>query len=131
MIEIILIQILIKTLIEFEIIFLNGKIRLQNFIGDFMKAIIIGTTTCPYCVNAKSLATERGIPFEYLTIVKDEKEVGGNNISMDKAFELVGKPFRTVPQILVDDQHIGGFDDFSKFLRNKDVDTKDFSDMDL
>lgn len=96
-----------------------------------MKAIIIGTTTCPYCVNAKRLADEQGIEYEYLTIVKDVSEIGGTNISMDEAFNLVGKPFRTVPQILVDGEHVGGFDDFNKFINNRGLDSKEFEDMDL
>lgn len=95
-----------------------------------MKAIIIGTTTCPHCVNAKTLATERNIPFESFTIVKDPAEYTDTNISMEKAFEMVGQPFRTVPQILVDGKHIGGFDDFVKYVASH-VDTNDFDDMEL
>jgi len=95
-----------------------------------MKATIIGTTTCPFCVNAKTLATQRNIPFESFTIVKDPAEYNETNISMEKAFEMVGQPFRTVPQILVDGKHIGGFDDFAKYVANR-VDTKDFDDMEL
>lgn len=95
-----------------------------------MKATIIGTTTCPYCVNAKTLATERNIPFESFTIVKDPAEYNESNISMEKAFEMVGQSFRTVPQILVDGKHIGGFDDFAKYVASR-VDTKDFDDMEL
>ncbi len=103
-----------------------------------MKAIILGSTTCPYCVNAKRLAEEQKIPYEYLIIVKDEKEIGENEkdtkITMEKAFEIVGQPFRTVPQIIIDSKHIGGFDDFNKFvkdLNNKDINSKDFDDMEL
>lgn len=96
-----------------------------------MKATIIGTTTCPFCVSAKRLATERNIPFQSLTIVKDPAEEDENHISMEKAFELVGQPFRTVPQILVDGKHIGGFDDFSKYVNTQNIDSKEFDDMEL
>ena len=95
-----------------------------------MKVTIIGTTTCPYCVNAKTLAKERNLTVESFTIVKDPAEYNETNISMEKAFEMVGQSFRTVPPILVDGKHIGGFDDFSKYV-NTHVDTKDFDDMEL
>jgi len=88
-----------------------------------MKAIIIGTTTCPYCVSAKRLAEEQNIDYDYKII--------GQNISMEEAIELVGKPFRTVPQILVDEKHVGGFEDFNKFIHNKNINPEDFEGMEL
>ena len=86
-----------------------------------MKAIIIGTTTCPYCVTAKKFASERDIPYDYRVL--------GEDIEMDEAIKLVGQTFRTVPQIIVDGKHVGGCDDFIRFVNSQEVDDDEFKDM--
>lgn len=103
-----------------------------------MKAIIIGTTTCPYCENAKKLATSKNIPYESFIIVEKftEDTSKGKQITREQAVEMVGQEFRTVPQILVSDKsddftHIGGFEDFNKYVLAKNVNTDDFGDMTL
>lgn len=61
------------------------------------------TAVCPYCINAERLLNSKGV-----------KEI--NKIRIDLQPELrqdmmqkTGR--RTVPQIYIGDQHIGGFDD--------------------
>jgi glutaredoxin 3 len=61
------------------------------------------TSVCPYCINAERLLTSKGV-----------KEI--NKIRVDLQPELriemmqkTGR--RTVPQIYIDEQHIGGFEE--------------------
>lgn len=68
-----------------------------------MANITIYTTTyCPYCVRAKDLLTRKGQTYTEINAeddaVREEmvKKAGGR---------------RTVPQIFINGQHIGGFDD--------------------
>ncbi|HEY7382371.1 MAG TPA: glutaredoxin 3 [Beijerinckiaceae bacterium] len=58
---------------------------------------------CPYCIAAKELLTEKGVPFTEIDIM-------GN---ADKRDEMIAKARgrSTVPQIFVGDRHVGGCDD--------------------
>ncbi|MDP6754661.1 MAG: glutaredoxin domain-containing protein [Candidatus Marinimicrobia bacterium] len=68
-----------------------------------MKEIKIYTTNwCPYCVVAKRFFDEKGWPYEEINI----EEKGWNR---EKLIE-VGKSM-TVPQIVIDGEAIGGYDD--------------------
>lgn len=72
-----------------------------------MKAVIYGASWCTYCKAAIRLCESKSIPYEYLS-VDDEKvllEVQGK----------IGK-FKTVPQIFIDDKHVGGFTELNKML---------------
>jgi glutaredoxin len=88
-----------------------------------MKAIIIGTKICPFCVTAKNFATERNIPYDYKILNED--------INMEEAIKLVGQTFRSVPQIIVDGKHVGGCDDFIRYINAKEINDDDFKDMSL
>lgn len=100
-----------------------------------MKAIIIGTTDCKFCKIAKQTAINNNIEYEYKVIDRGEPEEQllsfGEIISMDEAIKLVGSPFRSVPQIIVDDKYIGGSDDFSNFIEKSKMDISDFDDINL
>lgn len=64
--------------------------------------IIYSTTYCPYCVRAKELLKRKGATFTEILVDEDDK----------KREEMVTKSNRmTVPQIFINDQHIGGCDD--------------------
>ena len=60
---------------------------------------------CPYCTRAKRLLTEKGAAFEEYDIT-----MGG-----PKRAEMLQRSNgrSTVPQILIDDRHIGGSDDLA------------------
>lgn len=68
-----------------------------------MKLVTVYTTEpCARCVNAKALLTKRGISFEEINLAKDP----------DGRAELARRTgMMTFPQILVDDEPIGGWDD--------------------
>jgi glutaredoxin 3 len=72
-----------------------------------MKAIVWSKDSCPFCVQAKSLLTARGIEFEERNISKDW--------TREQLLEAVPNA-RTLPQIFLDDQHIGGFTDLRSQL---------------
>ncbi|MDE8654201.1 glutaredoxin 3 [Novosphingobium album (ex Liu et al. 2023)] len=60
---------------------------------------------CPYCVAAKSLLEKKGVAFSEYDIT-----MGG-----PRREEMLRRVpgARTVPQVLVDDRALGGFDDIS------------------
>ena len=72
-----------------------------------MKAIIWSKYHCPYCDQAKALLTQKGIQFE-------ERKIG-DGYTKEELLEAVPNA-RTVPQIFVDEQLIGGFTDLQTFL---------------
>lgn len=66
------------------------------------EVIVYTTAVCPYCVNAKRLLTEKGVPF---------KEV---RVDLDPALRqevMARSRQRTVPQIWIGEVHVGGFTD--------------------
>lgn len=66
------------------------------------EVIVYSTTFCPYCVRAKSLLERKGIEY---------KEVNLSNEAPEVRTELMQRTnHRTVPQIFIKDQFIGGFD---------------------
>jgi glutaredoxin 3 len=72
-----------------------------------MKAVVWSKYHCPYCDQAKALLKQRGIPFE-------EKKIG-DGYSKEELLEAVPTA-RTVPQIFIDDQLIGGFTELKAHL---------------
>ncbi|MBQ08726.1 MAG: glutaredoxin [Candidatus Thioglobus sp.] len=75
-----------------------------------MKAKIFGKTDCIHCEKAKMLCSQKGIEYDYLELGKD----------FEMQFILEKFPgVRTFPQIIVDQKHIGGYDDLAVFLRQQ------------
>ena len=68
-----------------------------------MKAKIYSTKICPYCVRAKMLLEKRNIKYiEYKVDEDSEKYM--------EMLELSGGR-QSVPQIFLDEKHVGGYDD--------------------
>lgn len=59
--------------------------------------------SCPFCIRAKALLKDKGIEFTEYAIDGDEAA------RMKMAQRANGR--KSVPQIFIDDQHIGGCDD--------------------
>ena len=74
-----------------------------------MAAIIYSKLLCPYCEMAKKLLKEKNVPYKELTI--------GVDISKEKAFEELDLTFTTVPQIVLDGIHIGGYTELVGFFK--------------
>ncbi|WP_424363525.1 glutaredoxin 3 [Methylocystis parvus] len=64
---------------------------------------IYTTPTCPYCIAAKKLLTDKGAAFEEVSVAGDP---AGRAAMSARAGGRT-----TVPQIFIDGQHIGGCDD--------------------
>jgi glutaredoxin len=74
-----------------------------------MKAVIWSKYHCPYCDQAKALLKQQGIKFE-------EKKIG-DGYTKEDLLEAVPSA-RTVPQIFLDDELIGGFTELKKHLES-------------
>lgn len=67
------------------------------------KVEIYTTPSCPFCHRAKALLTGKSVVFEEINVAGDPDL---RNAMMERAG---GR--RTVPQIFIDNAHIGGSDD--------------------
>ena len=56
---------------------------------------------CPFCVRAKKLLSDRGIPFQEILVSEED------DAQWDSLFKLSG--LRTMPQIFVGERLVGGF----------------------
>ncbi len=63
---------------------------------------IYTTSYCPYCTRAKEFLKARGVTFQ-------EVDVSGDHDARMRLVEITR--MRTVPQIFINDQPIGGYDD--------------------
>jgi glutaredoxin 3 len=63
------------------------------------------TAVCPYCVAAERLLNSKGV--SQIDKVRIDLQPG----LREEMMERTGR--RTVPQIYIDDHHVGGFDDLS------------------
>ncbi|MBD0340200.1 MAG: glutaredoxin 3 [Microcoleus sp. Co-bin12] len=59
--------------------------------------------TCPFCIRAKALLKRKGVDFT-------EYAIDGDQAARDKMTDR-SHGGRTLPQIFINDQHIGGCDD--------------------
>lgn len=72
-----------------------------------MKAIVWSKPHCPYCEQAKSLLTARGYTIE-------EKRIG-TDYTREQLLEAIPSA-RTVPQIYLDDEYIGGYTELKTYF---------------
>lgn len=82
-----------------------------------MFVVIYGRPGCPFCVRAQALA-ER---LEAAGTLQGQRYVNiwAEGISKADLAERIGKPVHTVPQIFVDQRHVGGFTEFDQFVRER------------
>lgn len=72
-----------------------------------MKAVVWSKDMCPYCVQAKKLLELKGIEYEERNINKDWTK--------EQLLEAVPTA-RTLPQIFLDEEHVGGFQELKQRL---------------
>ena len=72
------------------------------------KAIVWSKNSCPYCVQAKALLQLKGIDVEERNI--------DHNLTREQLLAAVPTA-RTLPQIFLDDNYIGGFAELKKHLQ--------------
>jgi glutaredoxin 3 len=75
---------------------------------------IYTTAACPYCVRAKRLLTHKGVPFKEIDVTAD-------GALRQEMMQSSGR--RTVPQIFIDGQSIGGFDELYDLEQSGELDT--------
>jgi glutaredoxin 3 len=74
-----------------------------------VKVDIYGKENCSYCTAAKNLAAARGLEYTY------------KQLEADYGWDIWLKLFpyaKSFPQIVIDGEAIGGFEDFKSFLEN-------------
>jgi glutaredoxin 3 len=69
---------------------------------------VFTTTFCGYCMRAKMLLSRRGIAYE---------EVNVSNDAEKRAWLVQATRQRTVPQIFIGEESIGGFDELAALDR--------------
>jgi glutaredoxin len=67
-----------------------------------MKAVVWSKYNCQYCDMAKALLNQKNIPFE-------ERKIG-DGYTREELLEAVPNA-RTVPQIFLDDELVGGYNE--------------------
>lgn len=81
-----------------------------------MKAVKIYVKEwCPFCVRAKALLTHKNISFEEISIE-------GNQELTEKLFSETG--FRTVPQIFIGEECVGGYSELAALEQAGELDAK-------
>jgi glutaredoxin 3 len=69
------------------------------------KVIIYTTNYCPYCFGAKALLRSKNVEFEEIDVTDDP----ARRIEMERLSRR-----RTVPQVFIAGQPVGGFDDIRR-----------------
>ena len=82
--------------------------------GPRAEVVLYGTAYCPYCVRARALLDSKGISYEDI----------GLESHPERRREMEQRSGRrTVPQIFIDDEHIGGSDDLFALERAGKLDS--------
>ncbi len=76
---------------------------------------IYSKETCPYCTMAKNLLKQKG--FNNINEIRIDLDPEQKDIMIKKSGGRM-----TVPQIFIEERHIGGFDDLSALNRSGELD---------
>ena len=76
-----------------------------------MKVTVYSKPACQFCDKAKALLTQLKIEYTERVVTKD--------ISLEELFKELGKTVRTIPQIVIDENHIGGFNELREHFVDK------------
>jgi len=82
--------------------------------ADPDRIVVYSTPFCGYCGAAKRLLASKGAEVTEIDVMFDPEQ-------RRKMMEMSGGR-RTVPQIFIDGQHIGGFDDLSALDASGELD---------
>jgi glutaredoxin len=75
-----------------------------------MKIDIYGMDNCTYCQSATQFCTAAGLDYNYIDLTKSPEQ-------LDVLEERIGR-FRTVPQIFINGEHVGGYTEFREAAKN-------------
>ena len=76
-----------------------------------MAIIVYSKPACVYCDKAKALLTRLGYDYTEKVVTKD--------ISLEELFEELGKQVRTIPQIVINKKHIGGYNELTDYFADQ------------
>lgn len=79
-----------------------------------MKVEVYVTNTCPHCGRAKALLDRKGVGYTIIDLTGDDE---GRDALVERAGGL-----RTVPQIFINDIHVGGADDLYGLEKTGELD---------
>jgi glutaredoxin 3 len=79
-----------------------------------MSAVIYTTRFCPFCVRAKQLLDKKNVSYKEIAVDNDPS-------LRQKMMQKSG--LHTVPQIWINDKHIGGCDELYTLQRSGQLDT--------
>ena len=79
------------------------------------EVIMYATRFCPYCMRARRLLKNKGVEFE-------EIRVGSGNPLWREMEEKSGR--NTVPQIFINNESVGGYDDIALLDQQGELDPK-------
>jgi len=71
--------------------------------------IIYGTSSCVFCEKAKRLAEQYSLDYQYITV--DDKQT-------QQDFKQRFPGAKTVPQIIWNNRHVGGYTEFAQEIEN-------------
>lgn len=78
------------------------------------KVVMYCTAVCPYCVRAEQLLRRKGV--SEIDKIRVDLQPGQRAVMM----EQTGR--RTVPQIYINGEHVGGYDDLAALDRAGELD---------
>ena len=76
-----------------------------------MTITVYSKPACQYCVKAKDLLERLGYEYTEKVVTKD--------ISLEEFFKELGKTVSVIPQIVIDDEHIGSFNELTEYFADK------------
>jgi len=78
------------------------------------EVIVYGTAICPYCVRARSMLDKKGVNYKDVRLDQHPER--------RQEMETKANGRTSVPQIFIDDRHIGGFDDMAELDIDDELD---------
>ncbi len=88
--------------------------KTTEFEQSAVNVVMYGTRFCPYCMFARRLFKRKGVAFK-------EIKVSGRKL-WDELEQKSGR--NTVPQIFINDESLGGYDDIAALDRKGELDQK-------
>ena len=73
-----------------------------------MKAIIYGTGKCVWCDKVAKDLESAGVDMTKVDVSEPE--------NLDEMLKIAGEDAKTVPQVVIDGEHIGGYTETERFL---------------
>ncbi|MEL7536926.1 MAG: glutaredoxin 3 [Pseudomonadota bacterium] len=81
--------------------------------NDKHTILVYLTPWCPYCMAARHLLDKKGVAYDTIDLTREPNKRG----------EMESRSGRSsVPQIFIDDRHIGGYDDLDALDRKGELD---------